>query len=344
MTGGESHAAAVTPRPRCHRPRARRSLRARRRPGALRIPGCLERVDDPHRSASGARVVAASSDRTASPGRAAARASASQAWEPASPGGSRASASAGRRRHQRARSASSTSPRRPRARRPTDVVRAVGSWGARVITWAGGSSRGPWSSVVGMSARAAPRLGGGPVGTDVSSPHGSHPRRPRPGHGRPVTLDLPLALGGMSSGPWWGHRDGRRGLMTPMLVFFFKRQPLTAISANIVVSLLMKPVGAAGHLRRGTVNLELVKWLCMGSVPMAFAGAWLIRDDRTRRSTSSQAGPRPGAAGSTAAWSSGRPSDVAQPLPLGEGPAPSRARDRWSSIRRGPWCSAPLPG
>ena len=29
----------------------------------------------------------------------------------------------------------------------------------------------------------------------------------------------------------------------------------------------MKPVGSVVHLRRGTVQLGLVKWLCLGSVP-----------------------------------------------------------------------------
>jgi uncharacterized membrane protein YfcA len=38
----------------------------------------------------------------------------------------------------------------------------------------------------------------------------------------------------------------------------------------------MKPVGATVHLRRGTVHLELVKWLVAGSVPSAFAGVLIL--------------------------------------------------------------------
>ena len=92
-----------------------------------------------------------------------------------------------------------------------------------------------------------------------------------------MTFDLPLAIGGLLVGIVVGLTGmGGGALMTPMLVFVFGVNPLTAISSDIVVSLLMKPVGAAVHLRRGTINLELVKWLCIGSVPMAFAGAWLI--------------------------------------------------------------------
>jgi uncharacterized membrane protein YfcA len=39
----------------------------------------------------------------------------------------------------------------------------------------------------------------------------------------------------------------------------------------------MKPVGSLVHLRRGTVHLGLVKWLCAGSVPAAFVGVLLAR-------------------------------------------------------------------
>jgi hypothetical protein len=92
-----------------------------------------------------------------------------------------------------------------------------------------------------------------------------------------VTLDLPLAIGGLLVGIVVGLTGmGGGALMTPMLVFFFRADPLTAISSDLVASFVMKPAGALVHLRNATVNLELVKWLCVGSVPAAFAGAWLI--------------------------------------------------------------------
>lgn len=92
-----------------------------------------------------------------------------------------------------------------------------------------------------------------------------------------MNLDVPLAVGGLSVGVIVGLTGmGGGALMTPMLVFIFGVNPLTAISSDIVASLFMKPVGAAVHLRRGTVNLRLVGWLCLGSVPAAFSGAWLI--------------------------------------------------------------------
>lgn len=70
---------------------------------------------------------------------------------------------------------------------------------------------------------------------------------------------------------------GGGALMTPMLVFFFNVPPLTAVSSDLVASAVMKPVGATVHARRGTVNLKLVGWLCVGSVPAAFCGVLILR-------------------------------------------------------------------
>jgi len=70
---------------------------------------------------------------------------------------------------------------------------------------------------------------------------------------------------------------GGGALMTPVLVLFFGVQPLAAVSSDLVASAVMKPVGSAVHLRRGTVNLRLVGWLCLGSVPAAFGGVLLAR-------------------------------------------------------------------
>jgi uncharacterized membrane protein YfcA len=39
----------------------------------------------------------------------------------------------------------------------------------------------------------------------------------------------------------------------------------------------MKPSGGAVHVRRGTVNRTLVRWLVTGSVPSAFAGVLVLR-------------------------------------------------------------------
>ena len=70
---------------------------------------------------------------------------------------------------------------------------------------------------------------------------------------------------------------GGGALMTPVLVLFFNVPPLTAVSSYLVASAVMKPVGSFVHLRRGTVHLGLVKWLCIGSIPGAFSGVLIAR-------------------------------------------------------------------
>ncbi|SEU28549.1 sulfite exporter TauE/SafE family protein [Nonomuraea wenchangensis] len=70
---------------------------------------------------------------------------------------------------------------------------------------------------------------------------------------------------------------GGGALMTPMMMLFFNVPPLAAVSSDLVASAVMKPVGGFVHLRRGTVNLRLVGWLCAGSVPAAFCGVFLAR-------------------------------------------------------------------
>jgi uncharacterized protein len=69
---------------------------------------------------------------------------------------------------------------------------------------------------------------------------------------------------------------GGGALMTPMLILLFKVTPPSAISSDLVAAVLMRPVGAAVHLRKGTVNLRLVGWMTLGSVPMAIAGAYFL--------------------------------------------------------------------
>lgn len=69
---------------------------------------------------------------------------------------------------------------------------------------------------------------------------------------------------------------GGGALMTPMLILLFNVKPAAAISSDLVAAVVMRPVGAAVHLRQGTVNLRLVGWMVAGSVPMAFLGAYLL--------------------------------------------------------------------
>lgn len=69
---------------------------------------------------------------------------------------------------------------------------------------------------------------------------------------------------------------GGGALMTPMLILLFGVKPSTAISSDLVAAVVMRPIGAAVHLGKGTVNLHLVGWMVLGSVPMAFLGSYLL--------------------------------------------------------------------
>ncbi|MFV2084079.1 sulfite exporter TauE/SafE family protein [Micromonospora sp. LOL_021] len=91
-------------------------------------------------------------------------------------------------------------------------------------------------------------------------------------------MDWVLVLAGCGIGIIVGLTGmGGGALMTPMLVIFFGVPPLAAVSSDLVVSAVMKPVGGLVHIRRRTVHWSLVGWLCLGSVPSAFAGVLLLR-------------------------------------------------------------------
>jgi uncharacterized membrane protein YfcA len=91
-------------------------------------------------------------------------------------------------------------------------------------------------------------------------------------------IDFTVALAGLAVGFVVGLTGmGGGALMTPLLVVVFKVQPLAAVSSDLVAAVVMKPVGAGVHLARGTVHKDLVRWLCLGSVPSAFAGVLVLR-------------------------------------------------------------------
>ena len=92
-----------------------------------------------------------------------------------------------------------------------------------------------------------------------------------------MTLNPYIVLGSAVVGLLVGLTGAGGGaLMTPMLILLFGVKPSAAISSDLVAAVLMRPVGAAVHLRKGTVNLRLVGWMVLGSVPMAFVGAFLL--------------------------------------------------------------------
>jgi uncharacterized membrane protein YfcA len=90
-------------------------------------------------------------------------------------------------------------------------------------------------------------------------------------------MDPYIVLGGAIVGYLVGMTGAGGGaLMTPMLVLLFNVKPSTAIFSDLVASVVMRPIGAAVHLRKRTVNLRLVGWMVVGSVPAAFLGTYIL--------------------------------------------------------------------
>jgi Predicted permeases len=60
---------------------------------------------------------------------------------------------------------------------------------------------------------------------------------------------------------------GGASLITPMLIFFFQVPASIAVSSDVVAATLMKVVGGFKHWQQQTLDLQVVKWLALGSVP-----------------------------------------------------------------------------
>ena len=90
-------------------------------------------------------------------------------------------------------------------------------------------------------------------------------------------FDPHIALAGVVVGFMVGLTGmGGGALLTPILVLVFGIDPLAAVSSDLVAAVVMKPVGGAVHLRRRTVNMRLVRWLMLGSIPTAFISVVIL--------------------------------------------------------------------
>ena len=90
-------------------------------------------------------------------------------------------------------------------------------------------------------------------------------------------MDPAIVLFGLGIGVLVGMTGmGGGSLMTPLLILIFGISPTTAIGTDIFYAAVTKTVGGWRHLKMKTVNMELVKWLAMGSVPSAVGGVLLV--------------------------------------------------------------------
>jgi uncharacterized membrane protein YfcA len=69
---------------------------------------------------------------------------------------------------------------------------------------------------------------------------------------------------------------GGGSLMTPLLVLFAGVHPIVAIGTDLAYGAVTKTLGGWRHLRKGTVDLGVSKWMAVGSVPGALLGVWLL--------------------------------------------------------------------
>ncbi len=91
-----------------------------------------------------------------------------------------------------------------------------------------------------------------------------------------MEFDPLIALGGLGIGFLIGLTGmGGGSLMTPFLILMGVR-PVVAVGTDLVQMTVTKLFGGWQHLRQGTVDLRLVLYLSLGSVPGALAGVGLL--------------------------------------------------------------------
>src|SRR6476620_2667972 len=71
---------------------------------------------------------------------------------------------------------------------------------------------------------------------------------------------------------------GGGSLMTPLLVIFIGVKPVVAVGTDIAYGAITKTLGGWRHLRSGTVDMTLSKWLAFGSVPGSVLGVLAVEN------------------------------------------------------------------
>lgn len=90
-------------------------------------------------------------------------------------------------------------------------------------------------------------------------------------------MDISIVIFGFGIGVLVGMTGmGGGALMTPLLILLFGVSPTTAIGTDIFYAAITKTVGGWRHYRLKTVNMGLVLWLAVGSVPAAVFGVQLV--------------------------------------------------------------------
>ncbi len=69
---------------------------------------------------------------------------------------------------------------------------------------------------------------------------------------------------------------GGGALMTPLLIVALGVHPLVAVGSDLTYGAITKTLGGYKHLRKGTVDLGVSKWLAYGGVPGSLIGVLLV--------------------------------------------------------------------
>lgn len=98
-----------------------------------------------------------------------------------------------------------------------------------------------------------------------------HDHLPRWIHGYPGAALIGL-LGGSLVGL---TAIGAGSVIMMLFLLFFRRPPDVMVGTNIFHGVILAAVATLAHIGLGTVDVRLVGWLLVGSVPGALLGSWL---------------------------------------------------------------------
>jgi uncharacterized protein len=94
--------------------------------------------------------------------------------------------------------------------------------------------------------------------------------------------DVEIVLFGLGVGILIGLTGiGGGSLMTPLLIVVIGISPVVAVGTDLAYGAVTKTLGGLRHLRKGTVDLTVSKWLLCGSAPGALLGSLAV--DRLHR-------------------------------------------------------------
>lgn len=93
-----------------------------------------------------------------------------------------------------------------------------------------------------------------------------------------MVLEPQIWIAGLAVGVLVGMTGmGGGSLMTPMLIFLFGVRPVVAVGTDLAATAITKIFGSWQHYRQGTVDLSIVKYLAVGSIPGALVGVGLLK-------------------------------------------------------------------